>query len=362
MPVLDRKKMLEVFEQKAKVKDFLSSFFKTKDDYITDTETVEIDVIRNNEKIAVDVVRGTGGFHNDLTKFTTKEYAPPSYDEYTSLTGKQLRKRLPGVNPYSMTPTQKAAYMALITDWQAKLWEKILRAIEFQASQVFFSGQIPLVNGDSLNYKQKASHQIDASPAWTDAAAKPFINLENGCIVNDQDGKTKTVMAIYGRLAWQYLTSIPDFEKKANFRRVDLVNITRAGINDKGAVFHGTIKAGSYVLECWTYPQKYDVPTDAELGLPSGTVSNAGTTQPYVPDTKVLLMGEDLDLRLVYAALEPMFDDRQSGVPVPTQVRGKRQVYTDVGKNKRTLIVGVESAPLCIPTQIDGFCWIDVTP
>ena len=62
--ILAKKTMLEAFRQKRRPTMFLSGFFRSRPEYIFDTDTVEIDIKRNDEAVAVDVVKYTIGNRN----------------------------------------------------------------------------------------------------------------------------------------------------------------------------------------------------------------------------------------------------------------------------------------------------------
>lgn len=361
--VLLKRTMLEAFKQKKSPTMFLSSFFRTPPRNITDKKKVVIDIKRNDEHIAVDVIRGTGGNLNNNKRFTTKEYEPPVYDEYTTLTDQELFDRMPGMTEYDEM-SNAAQVLALVTDDQIEQQEKILRAIEKQAADVLFSGIVTLINNDTIDFKQKASHQIDASVAWNvPATANPIGDFINALDVNRKDGKVESKIAIFGADAWEDFLSVNKMEDRFNLRRVNKADIIPSSINDMGATFHGVFSVGSYELQAWTYPQFYLVPEG--YGLP-----NEGTLVPYVPTDLVLVLPtpDQIRLDLVYAGIANITDRvdprlRALGLTrIPTRARADfaPYVYTDVPSV--SLKAGVRSAPLCIPTQIDGYSVIDTRP
>ena len=364
---LEKKTMLRAFRQKKAPTMFLASWFKTSPQDIFKSLTCVIDVKRNNEMIAVDVVRGTDGVHNKNNRFTTKEYAPPFYDEYFSYFADELNKRMPGNHEYE-NPDYIPQLIALMTDDQVISQEKILRAIEKMAADTLLTGKIVLINGDTIDFKQKTTHNFDAAIDWDEAStAKPWVELEKAATLNRKDGKTTSKIVVAGENAMVWLLDATKMQTRLNFRRADLVDIKPPGMNADGAVFHGMITAGAYNLQLWTYPQFYEIPTDAELGLPSGTVTNAGTTQPYIPLDRVLVLPEPgaIDLRLVYAGIPTVVNQTDPainglGLPaVPATVRTDFHPYALLDTQKSCIKAGVKSSPLTIPTQIDGWCEFD---
>jgi len=142
--------------------------------------------------------------------------------------------------------------------------------------------------------------------------------------------------------------------------QADVKNINRAaigmasGLNERGSTYHGEFSAGDYTIELWSYPQFYDVPMGYDL-------ANEGTSQPYIPLGKGLLMPENIDLRLRYAALPVLTDEVDSRLKGWGMLQGLEfaegefQYYAHFDDRTKQAEFGVESAPLFIPTQIDGF-------
>ncbi len=361
--VLEKRVMLEVFRQAQAPTMFLSSWFRTSPRWMFQARKCVIDVVRNLEKYAIDVVRGAGGRLNKNKKFTTKEYTPPPYDEYSSVTWEELNERLPGQTEY--TGDYANHVRLLISEDQVQLQQKIMRAIEVQAKQIFFDdGVVTLVNNDSLDYKQKGTHAFNAATKWSDSSATPWTDLENACELNRKDGKIQTgeFIAVMGKTAWaNYLVRS---ESRNDVRNVRLADIDLPVPNTGGASFHGVVAAGSYRIQIWTYPQFYDVPSLAEIGV---TLTGAGTTLPFVPVDHVLVIpaANEIDLRLVFAGipeLTPNVSAELRGMGfdrMPTSAAGDFHPYGFIDDKLRTMEIGVRSAPLCVPTQIDGFCVID---
>ena len=151
---LEKRVMLEAFKQKANPTLFLSQWFRTTERDIFRSRKAVIDIKRNLEEIAVDIVRGTNGRLNNNKRFTTKEYIPPIYDEYMAYNEEELNERMPGDTEY-VNPEYVSQFLAILTDDQIELRDLILRAIEKQAADTLVTGVVPLINGDTIDYKQK---------------------------------------------------------------------------------------------------------------------------------------------------------------------------------------------------------------
>lgn len=353
---LEKRTMLAAFKQKRKPSSFLSSWFKTTERDIFRSKTAVIDIKRNEEAIAIDVVRGTEGRQNNNKRFTTKQYKPPMYNEFMSYTEDELNERMPGATEYD-SPGYTDQLIAILTDDQVENQGTILRSIELQASNALFTGTVPLINNESLDYKQKTEHQITPGTLWNNTAAIPTKDVQDAAELNRKDGKVDSSVCIFGKQAWQdFLDRNIDDELKWDNRRANLADIQKPTANINGASFHGTFTAGSYNFQAWTYSQYYFVPVG--WGLP-----NEGTLVPYVPTDLVAVLPESslIDLRLIYAGIPQLInrvDPRLAGLGItrmPGNIKADFQPYAHIDDRALCMEVGVRSAPLCVPTQIDGW-------
>ncbi|MCK4959716.1 MAG: major capsid protein [Planctomycetes bacterium] len=357
MPSLEKRTMLEAFKQKKAPTMFLSGFFRTPPRNITRGKTVVIDVKRNDESIAVDIVRGTNGRMNENKRFSTKEYEPPVYDEWSPFAEDELMSRAPGQTEYA-DPEWTAEFIARVTDDQAINQEKILRSIEKQAADAFFTGTVILINNDTVDFKQKATHNFTTAVDWDAAGGLPLDDIGAAIVLNRKDGKVESDITLMGDQAFLDFLSNAQVEKFANFRRVDRVDIRPPVMNTEGAAFHGTFSVGSHTMQLWTYPQYYLVPVG--FGL-----ANEGTLVPYVPTDKVLVLSSTARYDLVYAGIPQLVNrvDPQLtslGITsVPSMVATDFNPYAVVDDTAVSIKTGVRSAPLCIPTQIDSYTVID---
>jgi hypothetical protein len=354
--VLYKRTMLEAFKQKASPTMFLSSWFKTGSRDMFRSKKCVIDVKRNQEKIAVDIVRGTSGRLVNNKRFTTKEYEPPVYDLYNAYSEEELNKRMPGQIEYS-NPDYMSELLALITDDQVEIQDMILRAIEKQASDALFTGTITPVSADVIDFKQKTAHNFAAGTAWSSTSSTPWVDLKNACELNRKNGKVMTGVfnAIMSETSLSELITRLTATSRSDQLNAKLTDITLPVKNTAGAVFHGRMSAGSYLINLWTYPQFYTIPDATDLG--GIALSGAGTTVPYIPDERVLVIPDSsaIDLRLVYAGIPQLVNRVEGQFRLPSMRTGDFHPYAFTDDEKVTAKVGLRSAPLAIPTQIDGF-------
>ncbi|MFI4894430.1 MAG: major capsid protein [Phycisphaerales bacterium JB058] len=354
--VLDR-----LFKDGAKPTMFLSSFASVRK---TSAAAIAVDILRNKEEYAVDIIPGAGSRSNKKARWTTKEYIPPLYSESDSLTAQELQKRLPGVNAFDQSDMSYATQaIKIASDKQIDLQDKILRAIELQARDAYFSGQIELLNGDTIDFKKKTTHGITPTTDWADATGTPLDDISDACALIRKDGlvQANRYRLIVADDVVEVLKANAQMVEKANLRRVNNVEMDRVSdINDLGAVRHGEFDAGRYIIELWTYPQFYDVPEG--FGF-----ANEGTKQPYIPSGEALLLpAGGIDLRLWFAGVPTMLNQVEpeaaaavGGLSVPTLAEADFVPWIIGDDRKKCIELGVDSAPLFVPVQIDGFCTFD---
>jgi len=352
--------MARMFEQKMKPTLFLASHATPQ---TTLASSIEIDIVRGLETFAVDIVPGAGGRGNKKTRYTTKEYTPPMYNEFYNITAEELMKRLPGQTKYDAADSAfQATLLAIITDKQAMMQDKELRSIELQARDAMFDGTITLHNGDVIDFKKKTTHTISPTYKWNASTGVPLTDLEAACALCRKDGKigASRFKLVVADDVVEALIANAQFIAKANIRHIENVQMGMpTDINADGATFHGVFSAGSYTIELWAYPQFYTVPVG--FGL-----ANEGTMQPYIPSGKALLLpATGLRMDLWYAGIPQVVNQVDSvlaGMGLTGtigMVEADFVPYARLDDRSESIEAGVKTRPLFVPHQIDGLCSFD---
>lgn len=131
-------------------------------------------------------------------------------------------------------------------------------------------------------------------------------------------------------------------QKLLDNRRINIGNITPLGIDDDGVAELATIVVSGCTIRIVSY-----------LGFYYDT---AGTQQLYLPSNKVILSRRNIG-SVNYGGVEGI-----DGAGMPISVAGKERL--EVYKTTRTPVrysVSVQSAPLPIPNELDGWATIQVT-
>lgn len=348
---IERRKMVRAFEETTRTYDFLRNMATDSDDNVSDTRTVSLDILRANETIAVDIRRGAGARSSDDAQFTSKTYEPPFFNEKRYFTAEQLFFRTPGMDPWK--PRAQAGMRQTIVKAWNDFSDKMARATEKQVSDALFAGQIVLTNGDVIDFKQKATHQIVVGTPWSTTSADASGDIAGAALLNRTDGRSTSDVLIFGDTAWDEFQKNDDIIVREDLLRANTITINRPLWMESGGVFHGFVTIGSYEMECWTFPQFYDVPLG--FGLP-----NEGTTVPYIPTDKVYVGSSKARFDIYHAGLPemvPVVDPTLRGIvaAIPQTRRGRFLPYAVADMDREALKIGLKSAPLFVPTAIDTF-------
>lgn len=327
---LFRKNLIAVYQSKIQPSKFLGSFFK---ENISDGLEVSIGVERDSEKIAVDVVRGTDGNRNIFSNTTEKIFIPPYYREYFDITNLDFYDRL-----WKASSISDTAFAQLVYSGARKmeaLQAKIDRTYELQRAQILQTGVL-LYDQGMIDFKRKAASLVDpgAGNYFAGASVNPFAMFEAGATFLRTQGKAggAVINAIMGSQAFTDLMNNAAFKERQNYFSMKLDNVHPPQRDSQGAVLMGSVSAGSYQINIWTYPQYYDL---------------AGVSTPYIDPKKVIMIPENPDFVMAYAATPQLLEPGQApetGAFIFTE-------FTD--EKRRTREYHVESAGMPIPVAID---------
>lgn len=355
-----RRMISAYIEQSATPRQFLAGQFQSPPQNYHTTEDVEIDIQRNGEDIAVVVQDlSVGGRENEATVFTNKRFTPPIYDEHFTLNSFELVKRRPGNDPFQDIDFLATAFREF-SNGMRRVEDKIRRGIELQAAQVLQTGKLTLTdkNGASLyalDFKPKTTHFATVGTAWGSGGATPLADIEALADVIAVDGKVEPTRLIFGRTAWQkFIADTNVVDRLKTFGMLGLQNLQMPQVNGAGGKFRGMINIGQYTFEIWTYAAWYKHP-------------QTGAATYYVGDDKVIVMGDgrlDVSFGAIPRIVAP--DPRLASINLDRvqNPAGGMDFTTNlwVSPDGRNLHGSVSARTLCIPTAIDTFGCLDVTP
>ena len=335
------RKAVETYENRRAPTNFFTSMYGRKTP--TDQLILSYDIRRNLERVAVDVQPGTGPKNiRKLEPFTNKEYQAPAYDEAFEFNANEFKRRAFGQTSY--TPVQKAArFVEFVNRSWNESTEMIERAIELQCINAFLDGQLTLSNGDVIDFKQKATHQV-AGVDWTVAANDILGDLEAAADLIRADGKGTPNIFVGGRDMINGILNNTVIKERANFRRVDTIAFAMPQFNDAGGAFHGILTVGPYNIEIWSYPQSFENASDV--------------TTDYLADKKSVMLDSRSRFDLNFTGVDRFTHGnaegtQMAGVPLVASNMVEFFPYAVMDKYGQNIQTGIESHPLAVPVAID---------
>ena len=321
---------VKLYKEIPKTTSFLRSFFVDK---VSTDRFVSIEVQRGTEKFAVDVKRGTNGNFNKVSLSTEKVINPPYFNEVFG--ANDLRHYDVAIGGATVANI-KALAQAMVEEAMI-VRNKIERAYEKMAADVFETGVVTLADGSTIDFGRKATmiEDLSGSNPWTVATNNPITNIIEGCKKLRTIGKAQggVYNMIIGGDALEALINNDIFKARGDIKDFDLATIKLGNMIPTGAAPHGMLTAGSYKIVIWTYPEFYDV---------------AGVSTPYINEKKFILLPPNPNFTAAYAGVPQLIEDGK------IQQNGKYMVSEFLDKQAKSHRVQQESAGVMIPTQVDG--------
>lgn len=336
-------KVVGIFKEDIVVRSGFGGFFPEE---TTASLEVDVEVERDNDLIAVDVMRFTEGNANKLSKMTENKYIPPYFkEEY------YLNRDMVYMNAIGNGVMDNRNINKMVTDRAARslvlMRRKIERAIRKQQSQVLQTGIVTLKNGDNINYRRKAGSIVVKTGAalWSaPTTATPLTDLALAMTFLRDEGNSNgtDVNVVMRSAAYNAFMATDQVINSADYRRIERIKVDMPQFNDAtGMAFQGQVAAGDFVVNLWTYNEKY---TD-----------EAGVTQHYLDANKVIVLPNDFQGKTVFGGLPTMIESNIAGVSadIPTIVEANYLIRSF--SDRKTISSGLEltSAPLVIPFTID---------
>lgn len=338
------KAYLQAYKETIPAPSFLRSFFTTK---TFATKYVGIEVQRGTEKISADVIRGTDGVRNQFSLSSEKQYMPPFHDQNFDATDLDRYDRVFGASP-EVAPATIGYLAADVAGKYIELRNKIERAKELQAAQVFTNGVVSISNGTDIDFKRSASSQVDLATNggyWSSASATVEAQLIAGAAFIRQTGKNAVneLDLVMSGSAWVALKQTNYFQNVANFRQVQLVDIRRPQSTAFGAAYHGQLIAGAYIFNVWTYDEVYEVGAARTI------------TRYMAANTAFMVPAQGTRFEMVHAGVPAIIRD-QKNAEFPEYISNQASEYwlnNYIDPKGKTHTFEIMSAPLALPVTID---------
>lgn len=309
----------------------------------TPTLEVDVEVQRDNDLIASDVIRFTEGNKNKFSRVTEHKYIPPYFKEDYDLQRDQVY-----MNTIALGVGMDNAQVNAVISRNAiknvrKNKQKVERAILKQQADVLQTGIVTLINGDNINYNRKAASMVVVSNLWSNpSTAKPMDDLQAGMLFLRNTGNSNgaAVNVVMRGAALSYMLATDQITKQGAYvvKQIQRNEIGMPQFSEAtGFSFHGQIAAGDFMVNLWTYNEKY--------------TNDAGATVYYLDSNKVVMIPDDFQGKTVFGGLPSLREVDGFDMPAVVEADFLIRGYSD----KKTLSSTIEltSAPLVIPFTID---------
>lgn len=337
------KKVVGVFTEDIPVRAGFSALFPT---VTSPTLYVDVEVERDSDLIAVDVQRFTEGRKNKYSKATEHIYVPPFYKEDYDFARDEIYMSTVALGVTNAAGANQAIAQNALKNVR-KNRKKIERAILKQQADVLQTGIVVLKNGDSIDFKRKSGSIVDlGAPAyWSEALANPIANLQAGMTflrnVGNSNGSTINVVMRSDAMT-AFLSNAKVKEMGSYFNKINRIQLDMPQFSEAtGMAFHGQLATGDFVVNLWTYNEKY---TDA-----------AGATKYYLSRENVVVIPSDFEGKTVFGGLPYMRQTTVSGATVKVPGVMEADFLLRAYDDEKTISSTLEltSAPIAIPFTID---------
>ena len=344
------KKVVGKFHEDIPVRAGFNGFFPSQ---TTATLMVDVEVERDSDLIAVDVMRFTEGNKNKFTRATEHTYVPPFFKEDYDFARDEVYMNTVALGATNVPGANQAIAQNALKNVR-KNRKKIERAIRKQQADVLQTGVVSLKNGDSIDYRRKAASMVDLGGAnyWDQAGSKPADDLATAMtFLRDVGNSTGSTINVVMRTdAMNAFLNNASMKEILNSRRMDRAKIDMPQFNEaSGMAFHGQVAAGDFVVNLWTYNEKY---TDVD-GV---------TTKYYLERENLIVLPSDFMGKTVFGGLPFMHKAKIGGasakLPGVKEADYLLRAYDDEKTISSTL--ELTSAPLVVPFTVDKIYTIKV--
>lgn len=349
---------LDAYKQLMVFFPFLSTFFTTNPRDIVSAESVKIDIMRGSRKMAPVISNFTQrGGKLEKSQYTQKEFIPPVVALGGDFAPGDLIEKAFGVSEYdSATDDYMMDLQSKIMDTMLEIERRFGISIEFQASQIFQTGELTLYDEDgnaayTIDFYPKSTHFVTlaAGDQWSNEDSDPDGDIESLVDVIEEDGQCVISNIVFSPTARKEYLQNSKVNDKFDMTRI-ASGTYQPVMQAPGIKFLGQLLIGARYFDCWEYTGKYNAPS-------------TGTLTSFLTDGKVLLLpdkaGPNVDFRKVYCRVPTItgMDPRFQGV-IPTDFNLENRAYTArtwVDGSADSLNVELKGRPILIPVSIDCF-------
>lgn len=343
MDMFETRIMLQALEQLFPPKSFLLDMF-FKGSLTFESTNVDLDIIKGNRKMAAFVRPIKEGKVVDGKGYSTRTVNPGYIKEKMRSTAADLMARSAGNTVYA-GETLSARAARRNGDDLRYLDNRMSRREEWMAAKSLDEGKVTISGdgfSDEVDFLMPADHKVTllTDARWSESTTcNPLADLRTWARKIQQDSGLTPDVVVFGLTAWDY------FEAWCISQRINPISLIQIQLGKidpqalpSGAVFMGSVNAGGFHLNLYTYNEWYEA-------------DDSATQYPMVPDKKVWVGCTSAQNVRLYGAIQDM-DAITGGT---TTYVARRFPKSWVEKDPSVRWIMLQSAPLPALNQSDAF-------
>lgn len=344
---------------------FLSTFFRTGANDISDASTMIIEVKRANSGYIAPVIMDNTqkGALLKNTKYTAKEFTPPLTALGSSFGANDLITKQFGQTKYDAANQSYAmSLIKMVQDVMADIELRFNYQIEYQASQILQTGTVTLYDENgvaayTISFQPKAAHFPTVTTSWADEDSDPDADITSLANTIRINGQVNIKNLIFGEAALNnYLKNVRTADK-FDVRRYD-AGVYNPQERNEDVDFLGDLLIGTKRYMCWFYRGTYKEPA-----------ALAGTETAFVGTDNVIMLPDmnsvNLDFRKKYLTVPSLVGvDSDAAQYIPGNLNLGNRAYTvkaHINKDLDSLEIQLKNKQMLIPVSIDAFGCLDTS-
>ena len=341
--------LVKTFQKVQQPSTFISNFYRKE---LLEGVTVELQGQDIKSTYSVDTKLSTEGRRHDFSLHETKTYTVPEYNDYTDITENDIFKKQFGETQY----TQALGKVIDIIKPRLEAFSAMQRrSEEKQAIEALLNGKIVLSDNSEIEFRKKASHDIDCSSnKWNVNANDPLEAIEAAgqTIINDGKVTSPELNLILETNGVKALLGNEKFIKNSSYNnKIERSSIKIPVEQSIGAYFHGVFAAGSLTFNLWGYNGSYEIPKGFNF-------ANEGKIVTYMPKGRGLILPTENKFTRFYGSLGDVnFENADDFFKSLFNVLQQEQIsfaYPILMNGTKRIQAGVKSRPLYVPVNIDS--------
>jgi len=331
--------MMTAIEKMMPVRSFfLNTFFSEIDTKLT--EDVDVDFKKGKRVMAPFVAPRVGGVVMDRQGYTTRSYKVPKIAPERVISIDDINKRSMGENVYSInTPEERAAI--LLGKDLSELDESISRREEWMCRELLINGKITMkgIIDDKTNktieqevdYGFTNKETLSGAAKWDTTTADIYGDIKRWRLdIIKSSGKAPNVLILASNV-------VDLIRNNAAIQKVFDVKNFNFGAFDpkiKGDAVTFVMYLAEFGLEVYSYDEWF--------------IDDAGTEQPFMPDSTVIMARVGMGKRL-YGAISHVEDTgfvTYEGTRIPKRI---------IDSKNDTTLLRLSSRPLPVPEDVDDW-------